>query len=138
MRLIFSKANIKYLWNNPKLNEVFRFGIVGVIATALHYGIYFLLLPFFEANIAYTIGYALSFIVNFYLSNYFTFKTIPNIKKGIGFGISHGVNYLLHILLLNFFLWLGIPKQYAPIPVFAIVIPINFLLVRFVLKSKKI
>ena len=53
--------------------EFIRFVMVGVLATALHYGIYFLLQRFINVNIAYTLGYALSFIANFYLTAYFTF-----------------------------------------------------------------
>ena len=41
---------------------------VGVFATALHYGIYFLLQKFINVNIAYTLGYAFSFIANVYLT----------------------------------------------------------------------
>ena len=53
-------------------------------------------------------------------------------------GGAHIVNYLLHMALLNLFLFMGISKTWAPIPVFAIAIPINFLLVRFVFKHKKL
>lgn len=115
-----------------------RFGIVGVAATALHYGIYYLLQPYINVNIAYTTGYALSFIANFYLTSYFTFETKPSWRKLMGMGGAHIVNYLLHIALLNLFLFMGITKTWAPIPVFAIAIPINFLLVRFVFKHKKL
>lgn len=120
------------------LKEAMRFGIVGVAATALHYGIYYLLQPYINVNIAYTIGYVLSFIVNFYLTSYFTFGTSPSWKKLIGMGGAHAVNYLLHLSLLNLFLFMGISKTWAPIPVFAIAIPVNFLLVRFVFKHKKL
>lgn len=57
-------------------------------------------------------------------------------SKAFGFGGAHLFNYLLHIGLLNTFLWLGLSKTLAPIPVFAIAIPVNFLLVRFVFKRK--
>lgn len=120
------------------LKEAMRFGIVGVTATALHYGIYYLLQPYINVNIAYTTGYALSFIANFYLTSYFTFGTKPSWRKLMGMGGAHIVNYLLHLALLNLFLCLGITKAWAPIPVFAIAIPINFLLVRFVFKHKKL
>jgi putative flippase GtrA len=50
---------------------------------------------------------------------------------------AHAVNYLLHMVLLNLFLWLGMSNELAPLPVFAIAIPVNFLLVRFVFKHKK-
>ena len=116
--------------------EFIRFVMVGILATALHYGIYFLLQRFINVNIAYTLGYALSFIANFYLTAYFTFGKKPSWSKAFGFGGAHLFNHLLHIGLLNTFLWLGLSKTLAPIPVFAIAIPVNFLLVRFVFKRK--
>lgn len=118
-------------------HEFIRFGIVGAVATALHYGLYYLLQKHLESNIAYTIGYVVSFIVNFYLTSYFTFGTKPSWVKLVGMGGAHATNYLLHIVLFNLFLYLGTPKVWAPLPVFAIAIPVNFLLVRFVFKHKK-
>ena len=119
-------------------NEILKFGIVGAFATALHYGIYLLLLKYMLPNVSYSIGYLVSFVLNFFLSAHFTFKSSPTIKKGIGFGISHLINYALHILLLNLFLWLNLSPNLAPIPIFMIVIPVNFILVRFVFKTKKL
>ncbi|WP_455498650.1 GtrA family protein [Coprobacter sp.] len=121
-----------------KYKEFIRFSIVGILATMIHYGIYLFLYKIIVTEVAYTIAYFISFLLNFYLSNVFTFKTKPSFRKGVGFGLSHGVNYLLHISLLTLFLYIGIPEAIAPIPVFLIVIPVNFLLVRFVLKSSKI
>ena len=120
-----------------QLPEFVRFVMVGIFATALHYGLYFVLQRIINVNIAYTLGYALSFIANFYLTAYFTFGRKPSWKKAFGFGGAHLFNYLLHMGLLNLFLWMGLPKPLAPIPVFAIAIPVNFLLVRFVFKRKE-
>lgn len=122
----------------PLVKEFIRFGVVGVLATALHYGIYCFLQSFINVNVAYTTGYVISFIVNFYLTSYFTFGTTPSWKKLVGMGGAHLVNYLLHIILLNVFLYLGVSKAWAPVPVFAIAIPVNFLFVRFVFKHKKL
>lgn len=122
----------------PLVKEFIRFGVVGVLATALHYGIYYFLQSFINVNVAYTTGYVISFIVNFYLTSYFTFGTTPSWKKLVGMGGAHLVNYLLHIILLNVFLYLGVSKAWAPVPVFAITIPVNFLFVRFVFKHKKL
>ena len=47
------------------------------------------------------------------------------------------MNYGLHLCLLNAFLALGVTEVWAPLPVFAIAIPVNFLLVRFVFKRGK-
>lgn len=128
------------VWHSTQFRELVRFGIVGCVATIIQYGIYYLFNQAigWGATTSLTIGYAVSFVFNFFLSNYFTFRTKPTVKKGIGFGMSHGINYLLQIVFLNLYMWLGISEELAPIPMFLTVIPINFLLVRFVLKSKKL
>lgn len=121
-----------------KYQEQIRFIIVGVLATAIHYSIYRLLNLIIISWLAYSIGYVISFLCNFYLSSKYTFQSKASIKKGIGFGISHAINYLIHITLLSIFIKIGISEELAPVPVFAIAIPINFILVRFVFKSGKI
>lgn len=117
--------------------EAVRFGIVGLIAFAIHYAIYWVLLHWINVNVAYTIGYALSFVCNFFMTSYFTFKSEATVKRGMGFGVAHLTNYLLSIVLLNIILWLGVKAEVAPIPVFLIAGTINFLLVRFVFKNIK-
>ncbi len=120
-----------------QLPEFVRFVMVGIFATALHYGLYFVLQWVINVNIAYTLGYALSFIANFYLTAYFTFGRKPSWRKAFGFGGAHLCSYLLHMGLLNLSLD-GHPQTSGPIPVFAIAIPVNFLLVRFVFKKRVI
>lgn len=117
-----------------KYQEIFRFGIVGIIATIIHYGTYWLFLPFFSATISYSFGYLVSLALNYCLTSFFTFQEKPSVKNGIGFGLSHLINYLLHTSLLKLYLLLGIAPLIAPIFVFPIVVPINFLLQRFVFK----
>ena len=119
-----------------QIPEFLRFVMVGLFATGLHYGIYFVLQKFIQVNVAYTLGYVLSFVANFYLTAYFTFGQPPSWKKAFGFGGAHLTNYLIHIGLLNLFLRLGFFFFFSPIPVFLIAIPVNFLLVRFVFKQK--
>ena len=114
--------------------EIVRFGIVGCIATALHYIIYYILKIWLNLNIAYIIGYVTSFIGNYFLSSYFTFNKKANLKSGIGFSGAHLFNLLFQVLLLNIFTYIGINENIAPIPVYAIAVPVNFLLVRFVFK----
>ena len=122
-----------------QLGEVVRFGIVGVTATLLQYFIYWLLLRLavhwdVEAGthtlstVAMTIGYVVSFIYNFIASTRFTFRVKANARRGAGFLFSHVVNYSLQMLTLNLFLLLGISKQWAPIPMFCVCVPINFLI----------
>lgn len=131
---------ISKIYHSDQFRELVRFGIVGCVATLIQYGIYYLFNQVigWGATTSLTIGYAVSFVFNFFLSNYFTFRTKPTVKKGIGFGMSHCINYLLQIVFLNLYMWIGISEEFAPIPMFLTVIPINFILVRFVLKSKKL
>lgn len=127
----------------PKWKEFLRFCIVGVTATAIHYGIYLALIHLLPGkngwwtNAAYSLGYLAGFVFNFILSARFTFKEEMTVKNGIGFSVTNLINYGLHILFLNLVLWLGISEKWAPIPVYCIVVPINFLLVRFVFKKIK-
>lgn len=128
-----------------KLGEIMRFGIVGVLATLIQYAIYWVLIHVYTpqggqgaqqawASAAMTVGYVVSFLFNFFASTHFTFRVKATARRGAGFALSHVVNYLLQMVTLNFFLWVGIPKQWAPIPMFCVCVPINFILVRFFLK----
>ena len=84
-----------------QIPEFLRFVMVGLFATGLHYGIYFVLQKFIQVNVAYTLGYVLSFVANFYLTAYFTFGQPPSWKKAFGFGGAHLTNYLIHIGLFE-------------------------------------
>ena len=100
-----------------KLYEAMRFGIVGVVATLIQYGVYYLLLPYMDERIALT-----------------TFKVKASPKNAGGFALSHFLNWSLQVVSLSFFIWLGVPKEWAPIPMYMVCVPVNFLMVRFFVK----
>lgn len=109
-------------------------------------------------NVSYLVGYGVSFIANYIVSLKWTFKTQGSVGKGLGFAFSHAINAGLHVGLLNIFSWLGVggmivaaiqwvapalpellpllakPEAMLPLPVYVIVVPTNFVLVRFFLK----
>jgi putative flippase GtrA len=114
--------------------EIIRFGLVGTTAAAIHYGTYWLLQHYIDVNIAYTVGYVVSFMVNYYLSAHFTFRQKTSARNGLGFIGAHLTNYFMHIVLFNAFLWVGLSRALAPLAVLAIAVPLNFLMVRFVFK----
>lgn len=133
-------TRIKHILQDEKVQQFVRFCIVGVSSSAMHYGIYLLLIWLWTngtewwLSLAYSIGYLISLFFNLWLTSIFTFHEKVNVKRSIGFFLSHGVNYLLHIGLLNLYLWMGIPEQWAPVPVYMVAVPVNFLLVRTVFK----
>jgi len=122
-----------------QLGEIIRFGIVGVLAVAIHYAIYWLLQHWINVNVAYSLGYFISFLVNYYLSAHFTFREHTSARNGAGFAGAHVFNYFLQLGLFNFFLWIGFHRLIAPFAVLLIAVPTNFVIVRFVFKhfSKK-
>ncbi len=117
------------------IGQMGRFVVVGALATLLHYGLYYLLMNLMSATLAYAIGYVLSFVFNFFATSYFTFHAVPSWKRLVGMLGAHGVNFLLHMGLFQFFLWTGMPAAWIPLPVYAVAVPVNFILVRFVFTS---
>ena len=90
--LLMNKDQI--LRSNDKKAELIRFIAVGGFATVLQYGMYivFLMAVGTTAVVSTLISYAISFIANFFLSSYFTFRSNPNAKKGLAFTLSHLIN----------------------------------------------
>ena len=130
--------NLKKIINsNSCFSEIIRFGLVGALATVLQYGFYvvFVHVVGVKAVPSSMISYALSFIVNFFLSSYFTFHTRPNAKKGLGFTLSHLFNMGLQTGLVAIFQQI-VGMTLALLPAMAICIPVNYLLVRFAFTSK--
>ncbi len=120
-----------------KQGQFIRFIIVGTIITAILYLVYLPLTHLFSPSLSYTLASIVSITSNFFLTSYFTFKQKPSLQKSIGFLMQQGFNYVMQLGFLNLFIWLGIPKEFAPFPVFVIALPLNFLLLRFVFKHTK-
>ena len=119
--------------DKERLKEMSRFVVVGLLATAIHYAVYYALLPSMSHNAAFTVGYAVSFLCNYGLSSRFTFRVGASVQRFVGFGLSHATNYFIQILLLNLFIGLGVSEPIAPLPVYVVAVPVNYLMVRFAL-----
>lgn len=114
-----------------------RFVIVGVSTTAIHYGLYLLFKIWTPIWLAYTISYILELILNYTLTNFFTFKTAPSTSNGVAFLFARGLCYVLEMLLLKFFLWIGLSSTLAPLPIYLVVGTINFFNLRFFFTRRK-
>lgn len=131
------KYRIHQMLHSDKFWQFVRFAVNGCLSSAIHYGVYCLLLLWTYENIAYVTGYIVSFISNFFLTSYFTFRTKPTLKRFIGFSGSHAVNFGLHILLFNVMLQLGVHRLLAPVFVMGIAMLVQFTILRWVFKPKK-
>ncbi len=131
--------NISY--NKEQLKQefwrIFRFGITGTISSLIHYGAYCLALIYCNPTVSYSAGYLVGLVCNYALTTFFTFRQQPSKKNAAGFVTSHIINYLLEVGLLNLFLYIGCSQWLAPILVMVIVVPVNFLLLRFVFLYKR-
>lgn len=133
-----TRYEIHTLLHSPKFGQFVRFGIIGALSTALHYGIYYITLRWTGANVAYVTGYLVSFVCNFFLTSYFTFRTRPTLKRFVGFAGSHAVNFALHLVLLNLLLWAGVHELVAPLFVIAIAMVVQFTILRWVFSDLKV
>ena len=129
----------RYIFRNGTgVAEFIRFCIIGTLAAAVHYGVYYLLLLVgVNVNISYAAGYIISFIGNFFATSRFTFRTKPSWGRFAGFAGSHGINFLLHMVLLNVFLHFGMHRLIAPIVVMLVAMAVQFIILHFVFHFKK-
>ena len=131
------KQLIDSLLRDERFGQFVRFCVIGTLAAAVHYGIYFILQLWINVYVAYVAGYVLSFVGNFFLTSYFTFRTTPSIGKFAGFAASHSLNFVLHIALLRFFLLIGIHRLVAPPLVMLVAMLVQFCILRLVFISRR-
>lgn len=132
--------SVKFNLNTEIKRQILRFVIVGLIATAIQYAVYFLMQLVLSGhlglNISMTVGYIVSVICNFYLTTYFTFSSKASVRKAAGFGMSHVVNYTLQIAFFNLFSFLGAGRLVAPVLAMGCAMPVNFTILHFVYSRK--
>lgn len=112
------------------VKEALWFGIVGVGSTLFTYFVYIFIDNLLPPSVAYVIGYIAGIVLNYILNTTYTFKTNYSVKKLSYFILCHGINLTLSLVLLNLFIYLGVSIDLAPIPMYVICIPINFIMVR--------
>lgn len=125
------------------MEQIVRFGMVGVLAFLIDYGVLLLLTE--VAGIHYLISSAVAFLVsvifNYILSVAFVFETDKNRSKGIEFGLfalmsagGLGINQLMMWLLSDL---MFIPYQLSKILTTAVVMVYNFITRKRFLERKE-
>ncbi|HDP5831914.1 TPA: flippase GtxA [Staphylococcus aureus] len=118
--------------------EILKFIIVGGINTLNYYVVYLLLLKLLhiEYMISHITGFIVAFVISYYLNCYFVYKVKPTWRKFISFPITQIVNVSLQTVLLYVFVsWLNLPAEIAPFAGLIIMIPITFILSKWILKD---
>lgn len=122
---------------HAKLWQFMRFCVNGAVSAGIHYGVYVLAMQLIQIDIAYSVGYVVSFIYNYFMTCYWTFHARPTWMRLLGFSGSHAVNYLIHVVLFHLLTQWGVHRLLAPVLVLMVVVPTNFLILRFVYRNKK-
>jgi putative flippase GtrA len=129
-----------------KYRSAVRFALVGAFGTGLQYGIYYFLLELFQrqwpeisvlTSVAFTIGFIVEMICNYFLTSFYTFRTRPSWKNAGGFLFGRGVNYIIQMIFLNVLIWFHISEQWAGILAIALAGIINYFILLPFYKEKK-
>lgn len=119
-------------------SEVFRFLLVGGVNTLISYIFYLGLVYFFSYVIAYTISFIITIFISYSLNTFFVFKSNWEWKKLLRFPVVYAVQYVVSVVLLAFFVEkLNVPEKYAPIGVVILVIPVTFVMSRYIIRGKE-
>lgn len=129
-----------------KYRSAVRFVCVGIFGTLLQYGIYYAFLEVFRrvlpdsntmASVAFSIGFYVEMIVNYFLTSYYTFHTHPSWKNAGGFIFGRAINYVVQMLFLNMLLWSSISEEWAGIWAIMLAGVINYFVLLPFFRSKK-
>ena len=139
MRTLTGRLPMKY-------RSAVRFVLVGALGTGVQYGIYYLLLEFFKqqwphvailTSVAFTAGFIIEMISNYFLTSFYTFKVRPNWKNASGFLFGRGFNYVIQIALLNILEGLEMSAELAGIVAIVLAGIINYFVLLPLYKEKK-
>ena len=86
---------------------------------------------------AFTIGFIVEMICNYFLTSFYTFRTRPSWKNAGGFLFGRGVNYIIQMIFLNALIWFHISEQWAGILAIALAGIINYFILLPFYKEKK-
>ena len=129
-----------------KYRSAVRFVFVGTLGTGLQYGIYYLLLDIFQrqwpevgilTSVAFTAGFMIEMVCNYFLTNFYTFRTRPSWKNAGGFLLGRVLNYVIQLSLLNALVWLHMGEEWAGIVAIMLAGVINYFVLRPFYKDKK-
>lgn len=129
-----------------KYRSAARFVLVGALGTGVQYGIYYLLLTVFQrqwpdvgilTSVAFTVGFVVEMVCNYFLTSYYTFKVKPSLKNIGGFFIGRALNYVIQLLFLHMMIWLHVSEEWAGIVAIMLAGVINYFVLLPFFRAKK-
>ncbi|KND46529.1 MULTISPECIES: GtrA family protein [Streptomyces] len=114
--------------------QIATFALVGVVNTAVYYGLYLLFLQRLPYLAAHVLAFALSMTGSFFLNARFTYRTRPTWRKFLLFPLTNATNFLLTtagVYLIVDVLHAG--HRFAPLLASGAAVPVTFVVSRSIM-----
>ncbi|MGW0878721.1 GtrA family protein [Streptomyces sp. NPDC002671] len=114
--------------------QILTFAAVGVVNTAVYYGLYLLFLTGLPYLAAHILAFLIGMIGSFFLNARFTYRTRPTWRKFLLFPLTNVANFLITtvgVYVIVDVLHAG--SRFAPLLASAAAIPVTFVLSRWVM-----
>ena len=131
------KRDFRYLWK--RWREFALFVVFGSLNTLLSTALYLVILLFAPYPVAYTVAYICGIGMSYFLHVNFVFNERPRVASAVRYPIVYVVQYILGMLLLYVLVEIaGLAEWLAPFLIAVMMIPVAYLLSRYVIKSRGI
>ena len=116
--------------------EFIRFCTVGVLCTVIDASLFYLIKLAFCYQMALSIAYIISLIINYYLTTYWTFKVKPSKKNFVGIVSVHLFNlFVVRMGLMWLFVsYYRLSENLAYLPTLVLSVMVTFVLIRMVVR----
>ncbi|MFF9174835.1 GtrA family protein [Streptomyces sp. NPDC014793] len=111
--------------------QIVTFAVVGVVNTAVYYGLYLLFLHRLPYLGAHVLAFLLSMVGSFFLNARFTYRTRPTWRKFLLFPLTNLTNFLVTtagVYVIVDVLHAG--NRFAPLLASAVAVPVTFVVSR--------
>lgn len=119
----------------PRWHGWLRFALGGALNTGLSYGLYVLLHRWLPYQAAYALAYAAGIVFAYWFNARFVFH-VPLSWRGLfAYPLVYLVQYLASAVLLELLVTrMSVPAVFAPLLVSAVMLPLTFVMSRWVLR----
>ncbi|MFJ9930630.1 MULTISPECIES: GtrA family protein [Streptomyces] len=114
--------------------QIVTFAVVGVLNTAVYYGLYLLFLNWLPYLAAHVLAFALSMVGSFFLNARFTYRIRPTWRKFLLFPLTNAANFVITtvgVYVIVDVLHAG--SRFAPLLASAAAIPVTFVVSRWIM-----
>lgn len=116
-------------------NSFVRFIFSGGANTAFTYLVYLSLLCFFDYKVSFTISYISGIAFAYFANRFFVFNSDKGVSSVILLPVVYLIQYVMGLLIVAFWVdVLSLSAKLAPIASTVLLIPVTYVMMRFVFK----